>query len=364
MKFALFSDLHIHQWSEFANGDDRLNDCISVLTDVRAYCIKHGIWHCVFGGDLFHKRGVIHTRQYVQVANELLAFKDAGITFSATTGNHDQEDASGNVHALQPLMAGGLIRGVGNKGWRTFTIGVTSVTLFSYCDGASVLGGRVAKARTALGPDKMGGIGVFHHGFRGAKVGSVLEYEVKEPIDAKELQLDKTFSLVFSGHYHAHQSIQGIRRGWYIGSPLEHTRSDRTEDLKGFLVVDTDAMTFERVPLNRPRFVTLDVDDACANVAIARGNFVDIAYARVDDRLDECIAQVRAVGARGVNPIAEPQTKVQTKQRLNVAPTLAPSKVLGRYLKHRRKDIKRQKLDSDELKVLGLDLVKKAEGEL
>lgn len=359
-KIAVFSDLHIHQWSEFANGDDRLNDCISVLSDVRAYCIEHGIRHCIFGADLFHKRGVIHTRPYVRVANELLAFKDAGIAFYSNVGNHDQEDAAGTVHALQPLMAGNLIRGVGKKGWRTFTIGGVNVTLFSYCDNATELSRRIS-ASTVPGIPK--GIGVFHHGFKGAKVGSTLEYEVKEPIDAKALKLGDIFGLVLSGHYHSHQNIEGIDKGYYIGSPLEHTRSDRTADPKGFLVVDTKTMTFERVPLRRPRFVTLRVGDAFGVSSDAVGNFVDVTYERADEALDTYLDELRRAGARGVNPIAELQTQSKVKRRLNVSATFAPSKVVKRYLKHRKKDIKKQRLSRDDLNRLGLELVKAAEGD-
>jgi len=362
-KIVFFSDLHIHAFPEFGSAD-RLNDCLSVLTDIRKWCVKHGVKDVFFGGDLMHKRGILWTASYVAVANELLLYKEAGITVHAVDGNHDQEDKEGQTHALQPLMAGGLLQGIGPKGYRIVKIDDVYVTMFAYCESRDVLAKRIesVKKRLKIGqatlrPNRH--IALFHHGFKGARVGSSLEYEVKEPIDAKKLRLDKLFGLVFSGHYHTHQAIVGIRRGWYIGSPLEHTRSDRTVDAKGFLVVETKTLDFTREALNRPRFISIEVGDALSDV---KGNFVDVVYAKADDTLDAYLAAVKQAGARGVNPIALPSAKVSKfAKRLNVSPTLAPSKVLKRYVKHRKRDIKRQKLDRSALMKLGLELVRAAE---
>ena len=360
-KFVLFSDLHAHAFPEFG-ANERLLDCLTVLGDVRAYCVKHKITKVFFGGDLFHKRGVVYTTPYVAVANELLLFKSAGIAFYAVDGNHDHEDKDGKTHALQPLMAGGLMHGIGPAGYRVVELDRCCLTMFAYCESKDVLAERIKASRRSIMGSMCNAsqIALFHHGFKGARVGSTLEYEVKEPIDAKALKLNKLYTMVFSGHYHAHQRIEGVKNGWYIGSPLEHTRSDRSEERKGFLVVDTDTMTFKRVALDRPRFVSLNVDDDVADV---KGNFIDVTYAKADASLDAFLALVKERGARGVNPIPLPSAKQQHKKRLNVSPTLSPGKVVKRYIKHRRRDIKRQGLDQVALMRLGLELVRRAEQE-
>lgn len=350
MRFVLFSDLHVHRFAEFG-ADSRMNDCISVLKDVRNYCIKNSVWHVFFGGDLFHVKGVVHTKPYVMVAEELKAFKDAGVTFYAVDGNHDHENQDGSVHAMQPLIAGGLVKGVGAKGYRVVEVGQRRVAMFSYCDSRDVLAARIRKSLRKGSVD----VALFHHGFKGARVGSSLEYEVKEPIDARKLNLNKLFKLVFSGHYHTHQRIVGCKRGWYVGSPLEHTRSDRCEEPKGFLDVDLAKMTFKRVPLSYPRFVSVNAWEEPANVA---GNFVDIVYKTADGSLDAYIERVRALGARGVNPVALPQLKAKQTRRLNVSPELAPGKVLKRYVKHKRREIRKSKMDRGELIKLGMELLK------
>jgi DNA repair exonuclease SbcCD nuclease subunit len=355
MKLVFFSDLHAHPFAEFG-AESRLQDCLSVFDDVFAYCVKHGIEHVFFGGDLFHVRGVINTAPYVAVAHKLKQFKDAGITFYAADGNHDHEDKDGRTHALQPLIAGKLVVGIGRKGFRIVDLGDVVVTMFAFCESKDVLAKRIGASQQLSGAPH---IALFHHGFKGAKVGSALEYEVKEPIDAKELKLDKLYDLVLSGHYHTHQAIVGIKRGWYIGSPLEHTRSDRTPEQKGFLVVDTRTMKFKRVPIDRPRFVTVHADEGDVLQDI-KGNFVDVVYSTTEG-LDALLDEVRKLGARGVNPIALPQAKTNAKKRLNVSPALAPSKVLTRYVKHKKKDLAKAGLNRGAMVRLGMDLIRETE---
>lgn len=364
MKLVFFSDLHAHAFPEFG-ANERLQDCLSVLTDIRKWCVAHGVKHVFFGGDLFHKRGVLWTLPYVAVANELLRFQKHGIAFYAVDGNHDHEDKDGTTHALQPLMAGGLLRGIGKSGFRVVELKDCTVTMFAYCESRDVLAERI-KASLAERTSKRH-IALFHHGFKGARVGSSLEYEVREPIDARKLKLHKLFDLVLSGHYHTHQRIEGVPRGWYIGSPLEHTRSDRTDECKGFLVIDTKKMTIKRIGLGKPRFieVRLPADPAKHHPSLlssVKGNFVDVVYEKADDSLDVFLALVKERGARGVNPIALPGAKTTTfTKRLDVSPTLSPAKVLRRYVKHRKRDIKRQQLDRAALEQLGLALIRQAE---
>lgn len=355
MKLAVFSDAHIHAFAEFG-ANERLEDGLSIIGDIREHCIANGIDAIAFGGDLFHKRGIVYTKPYSRVALELRKIKKAGIDFYACVGNHDMEDADGEVDALQPLIAGQLVKGVGRKGFRVVQLKDCSLTLFSYCDSADELAKRIKLSLKERKGEKH--IALFHHGFKGARVGSTLEYEVKEPIDGKALRLDRRFDLVLSGHYHAHQQIEGVRNGWYVGSPLEHTRSDRSEDRKGFLVLDTRRMDFVRVALKRPRFVTVNVGEALDDV---QGNFVDVVYAKADASLDEFLDSVKQAGARGVKPVPLPSAKTQTKQRLKVSPELAPKKVLKRFVKHRKKDLKKQGLDSRAVFALGLQLLRSSQ---
>ncbi len=364
MKLVFFSDLHTHSWPEH-NPEKRLQECISVLTEIREYCIDHGIRDVFFGGDMFHKRGVLFTRAYAQVTRELWLFKKKFITFYAVDGNHDHEDREGQVHALQPLMDGGLVQGIDcMKGWRNIDRGEVVVSMFSYNDSYSELKRRVRAAAKDATDDDVPHISLFHHGFKGARVGSTLEFVVKEPISAKKLKLDTRFDLNLCGHYHAHQRIKGLKNGWYIGSPLEHTRCDYSDDeerFKGFLVVDTDDVTnFERVPLNRPRFLKLSVSGEFEfEPDLVRGNFVDLHYG--DTAMLQAMQHtLEGLGARAVKPIPLPKAKTTTKKRLDVDPTLEPKQVLKRYLKYKRKEAQEVPCSRKELISMGLELLHEA----
>lgn len=362
-----FSDLHVHAWPEFG-AEQRLHDCISVLSDVREYAIKHEIRAVFFGGDLFHTKGVLFTRPYTMVAAELVKFRKAGITFYANDGNHDHEDRMGVVHALQPLAKGRLLSAVPSCGWRTVYLSHAVVTMFSFCDSAAETKRRVKLAMKAVEADKSETrphIALMHHGFKSARVGSSLEYEVREPLDAAELELDKHFDLVLSGHYHAHQQISGCN-GWYIGSPLEFTRSDRETEQdakKGFIVLDERTMKWKLEQLIRPRFIRFKVGDEVLP-KVVRGNFIDVFYRKADDSLDACLEKLRKAGARAINPVPEAEAKArEQKKRLNVNPALNPNTVLKRYVKYKKKAIKKQKLSRRGILRLGKALMRDVQQE-
>jgi DNA repair exonuclease SbcCD nuclease subunit len=363
MKLVLLSDLHVHPWQEFARTtkrgvNDRLLDCVSVLSDVRTYCEEQSIGTVVFGGDLFHKRGVVYTLPYNLVVAELVKFKESRIRFLCVDGNHDHADKAGTTHAIQALAAAGLVRMVPSRGWKNYAIDDLCVTLFSYCDNREEFITRVEAAErdwhqsTMVTTDR---IGVFHHGFKGARVGAGLEYVVKEEIDGTTLN-DYKFSSVFSGHYHARQSIAGLRRGSYIGSPLEHSRSDRGGDGKGFLVYDARKGTTKLVPLRRPRFLSFTQEEL--DLTTVEGHFVDVTYeAGSKEELERLLAKAGARGWR-VQPLERPKKAVSV--RLKVDPGLDPKALLEKYLRYKKADLKAQGLDQEETLNTGLDLLSKA----
>ncbi len=212
MKLVIFSDAHIHAWAEHSRDDrgapSRLRHCLSVLEQVRAYCMKHRIHRVLFGGDLFHKRGVLYTQPYNLVVEELAAWNRAGLHLYANVGNHDLADRAGKVHALQALRSAGLLITVGDDGWSNWSFSDPDghevhdsddvrVTAVAYCPGADELRRRTDAALEARAehPESRFTIGLFHHGFRGAKVGTSLEYVVKE--DADPDAYAKEFSCMF-----------------------------------------------------------------------------------------------------------------------------------------------------------------------
>jgi len=371
LKLAIFSDAHVHAWAEHSQDDDgapsRLRHCVSVLERIRAHCRENGIRHVLFGGDLFHKRGVLYTLPYNLVVAELAEWRRCDVKLYANVGNHDAADRHGKVHALQALASAGLLHTVGDDGWKNWYMEDSStdddgvlVTAVAYCPGADELRRRTDAALGDRQPDDLGRgrftVGLFHHGFRGARVGTSLEYTIKEDADPDEYA--RHFSAMFSGHYHAHQEIGTQGNAWYVGSPMEFVRGETSP--KGFLVLDTEEAEIERVDLDLPRFVKLTgaeiADDDFDVEAHVRGNFVDVVFETLPVPWDKLDATLRKLGALGVQAKPTREDTLPKSSRLQVDPTAGDRQLLEAYLEHAGVDPS----ERDELLRAGLELLEEA----
>ncbi len=375
MKIVIFSDLHVHAWQEHSRDDrgapSRLRHCLSVLEQVRAYCVEHRVSRVLFGGDLFHKRGVLYTLPYNLMVAELAAWGRAGLYLYANVGNHDLADRAGKVHTLQALQSAGLLVTVGDDGWANWSfcekmpddhgpleIDDVRVTAVAYCPDAEELRRRTDAALEARAqhPDSMFTVGLFHHGFKGAKVGTSLEYIVKEDADPDEYA--KEFSVMFSGHYHAHQTIGTLGNAWYVGSPMEFVRGETSP--KGFLVLDTEAAEIERVDLDLPRFVKLtgaEIGDPDFDVeSHVRGNFVDVVFDELPMPWDSVDGILRKLGAEGVRACPTRSDKLPKSSRLDIDPTLGDRQLLEAYMDHVNVDSS----EREDLLRAGLELLEEA----
>ena len=366
MKLAIFSDLHVHAWGEHSRDDggapSRLRHCVSVLERIRGYCDEHGIHNVLFGGDLFHKRGVLYTLPYNLVVAELASWRGCGIRLLANVGNHDLADRAGKVHALQALASAGLLHTVGGDGWDNWTIRSevederdVHVTAVAYCPGADELRRRtdVALGDSESDREDTFTVGLFHHGFRGARVGTSLEYVIKEDADPDEYA--KHFDAMFSGHYHAHQEIGTQGNAWYVGSPMEFVRGEVSP--KGFLVLDTEEGEIERVDLDLPRFVKLtgaQIGDEDFDIeAHVRGNFVDVVFDELPLPWDTVEANLRKLGAEGARACPTRADKLPKSSRLEVDPTAGDRQLLEQYMEHVGVDPS----ERDDLLRTGLELL-------
>ena len=364
MRIIIFSDLHVHAWAEHSRDVDgvpsRLDHCVSVLRKIREYAVEHEIPHVLFGGDLFHKRGVLYTLPYNLVVSELAKWRDAGITLYANVGNHDAADRLAKVHALSALESAGLLHTVGEKGWANWTLdrGKVDVTAIAYCSEASEMRRRTDEAiadRGVIGHADFT-IGLFHHGFRGARVGTSLEYVVKEDADPDEYA--KSFDVMFSGHYHAHQEIGTQGNAWYVGSPMELVRGETSP--KWFLVLDTVAAEFDRVDLELPRFVKLTrdeiIDKAFDMEAHVKGNFVDVVFDELPMSWEAIEGVLTKLGAEGVRACPTRADDGSPESRLKLDMSLGDKHLLEQYLDHVEVD---DAIRADLLQ-LGLALVEEA----
>lgn len=366
MRIAILSDLHVHDWQEHSVDGSRLRHGISVLQKVKSYAYDNSIRTILFGGDLFHKRGVLYTLPYNLVVAELAEWRDAGLQLYANVGNHDAADRLAKVHALSALASAGLLQTVGEDGWANwiledeegFDVLVTSV---AYCSEAAELRRRTDAALGDVDDHdylKRCGktIGLFHHGFKGARVGTSLEYVVKE--DAAPDEYAKHFDVMFSGHYHAHQEIGSQGNAWYVGSPMEFVRGETSP--KGFLVLDTEEMEMERVDLDLPRFVKLtgaEIADEDFDVeAHVRGNYVDVVFEELPMPWESVDGVLRKLGALGTRACPTRPEKLKKSSRLAVDPSMGDRQLLESYMEYANVDPSER---SDLLRV-GLQLIAEA----
>jgi DNA repair exonuclease SbcCD nuclease subunit len=362
LKIVIFSDLHVHDWQEHSTNQSRLHHCVSVLRQVREYAVKHDVEAVLFGGDLFHKRGVLYTRPYNLVVEELALWANyAHIRLYANVGNHDAADRSGKVHTLQALKSAGLLDTVGEDGWANWDFEHKDsdydvhVTAVAYCPDAKELRRRT---NAALEAREDGGfsIGLFHHGFKGARVGTSLEYVVREDADADKYAKD--FSVMLSGHYHAHQEIGSLGNAWYVGSPLEFVRGETSP--KGFLVLDTVTAEMERVTLDLPRFVKLtgeDIADDDFDIrAHVNGNYVDVVFDELPMPWEKIEATIMKLGAAGIRACPMRADKLPKSSRLQVDPTAGDKQLLEAYMDHVTVDPS----EREEILRVGLELLEGA----
>jgi DNA repair exonuclease SbcCD nuclease subunit len=360
MRLAIFSDAHIHAWAEHSRDESRLHHCISVLRQVREYSTAHDIHTVLFGGDLFHKRGVLYTLPYNLVVEELAEWRRSNIVLYANVGNHDAADRLAKVHSLQALESAGLLSTVGAEGWANWNIDGDDVmiTAVAYCSDASELRRRTNAALENRDDVRSNSftIGMFHHGFRGARVGTSLEYVVKEDSDPDEYA--KSFDVMFSGHYHAHQEIGTQGNAWYVGSPMEFVRGETSP--KGFLVLDTEEAEIERIDLDLPRFVKLSraeiVDEDFDMEAHVKGNFVDVVFDELPMPWDSIEGVLRKLGAEGIRACPTRADKLPKSSRLQVDPSMGDRQLLEAYMEHVGVDPSER---SDLLRV-GLELIEGA----
>lgn len=334
MKMILFSDIHCHEWPEFSSTDretglnSRLVEAVRVIRRIAKECVKRNIKRVVFGGDLFHVRGLVRV-PVLQAVDAALRDLEAVAEVVYLTGNHDQADKEG-IHAATSIFQH-RYAGINNEN-RSKVINRYAVNrreetgYFAYYANPD-------KFRHDLREAYRKGARVLfvHAGIHGATTGP-RDFIPREEIAPDEF---KKFRIVFSGHYHKHQEIG--KNIVYIGAVMQHYRSEigyRT----GFVVYDLGSKEFEHVRIRTPQFVRWNGDDS----VMIEGNYVDAtlpdgwSIERLRDHLSS---------AKALNIVLQGSTLSKVaKQRLNVDPATDPVVMLRRYAKRFRGELNLKKL--------------------
>jgi len=249
MKFAFIADIHLSRYGQDkiedeTNLPERLHSLKTVLDNVAEYCVKNNIRVIVIGGDILHGKSIIHAIAQDIMLDYFEHWADM-IRFYVIDGNHD---LSGKGHkvvsALKPL------RNARSTTWIPYyeTARIGDILFVPY--GPSMV--ETIKKNSAK-------VLISHFGLNEGVLNSGIS--IISDIALKDL-IGK-YELVLLGHYHKPQDI--IRDDislYYVGSPIQLDWGEKN-DVKRFLVVDSETLEVESVPTEGYRkHIELDVTNS------------------------------------------------------------------------------------------------------
>jgi len=300
-EFVAFSDHHAHNFRfgakkvPYKSGgfyNSRLLDSAAVLDEIHTYCVRNKIFTVLFGGDLFHKRTVVHTDVWNITFSALRRFKDSGIHLIMIPGNHDFADRQGHIHSLDSLREVATV--MDTVAVQHTAGGQLSVVSVPYTDSLESAKDRLSAAATLASECATPATVLLAHlGMQGARVGSDYVLVSDGDIQVKDVTRDN-FDLCLFGHFHQHQKL--FPQGYYIGASHQHNWGDANTK-RGFLhfkIPEGEAPTFEFIETNAPRFVRLKGDEDSSHVR-------PIDFVRWSGKDDETMPQaLEAIGAENV----------------------------------------------------------------
>ena len=277
MKCIIFSDGHMHQFTEFAsvNADgvnSRLADALSIIDQIKDYAVENNIANVLFGGDLFHTRPAVNTLTFNLTITKLIELSRV-CNLWILPGNHDCYSKDSKYHSLEVLKNIDNIHifdGVDNA-----TIDGTVVHAVPHDDNLKNIKDNI-KSVIKTKTDDQPNILLLHAEIKGSYTPA--GYRFDEGLGSK--WLSKHFDWVFCGHIHKYQKF--ATNVFNVGSTHHHDWGDKWSQ-KGFVVLDTDTKKVEFVKTKYPEFREIDEID----ITIYAGDTYNFYKINFDDLIDE-----------------------------------------------------------------------------
>ena len=236
MRFAYIADIHLSRYSQDKIEDDtnlpeRLHSIKNALYEVAMYCKVNDIKEIVIGGDTLHGKSIIYA-----IAQEIMIqyFEDfKELHFFVIDGNHDLSGKGEMVvSALRPLEKISNIQWI--KFTETYRLEPEGMFFVPYSTNLpSII--KSNKSRILIS----------HFGLSEGVLNSGMS--IISDVSLKDLV--GRYELVLLGHYHKPQEI--IRPDisvYYAGSLIQLDWGERNDE-KRFLVVDTDTLNVDSIPI-------------------------------------------------------------------------------------------------------------------
>jgi len=255
MKFAFIADIHLSRYGQDKREEttglpERLNSIKNALNEVGDYCCDNDIDVIVIGGDIYHNKSIVHS-----IAQEIMVDffeKYEDLQFIIVDGNHDLSGKGQNV--VSSLRA---ISKCNNVDWVTQFQSQEDGGLFCIPYSHDV----VNQVKT-----NKGRILISHFGLSEGVLNSGMS--IISDISVRDL-IGK-YELVLLGHYHKPQEIiQDNFKLYYVGSLIQLDWGEKNED-KRFLVVDTDTLDVDSIPISSyKRHIEIEIDSSNRAQALA-----------------------------------------------------------------------------------------------
>lgn len=307
-KYIVFSDLHLHNWGDFATtdndtGNSRLTNQISALEDILSVARSEGRT-VLFLGDLFHQRGRVATNVFNSAMDVFDSYKDVEVI--AIEGNHDNVTNSINsISSLEPLTLLPNFKLVQSHSY--FEWNGDSIMAVSYGDEYEELKNEIKGHRATL---LLGHLGV--EGSMGAG-----KSKLDGAFSVGDLCSDN-YGLVLLGHYHKRQFLND--NSLYVGNPISQDFGDDGQD-KGYFTFETsdgkvveDSLKY--TPLNYPRFIKIttdNVDEYEDLDELSKNNYVRLI-------VPEKVLEDRSIDTTDLSPNIRVEKQIETvsESRLDI----------------------------------------------
>lgn len=265
-KLVFFSDLQVHNYKQFAQGNSRLYDCLDVLDKVWEKAAEIGARFILNGGDTYDSQGSLPT---VVVNATIAKFQELALKYPdiiciSITGNHDQ--ASKSLWGKPAISAISHIEKVIPKNFIKLddtsvelpgtNLAVFGIPYYEYPEHFRLaLEATVADANHPdfLGKKKLLMMHQTPSGLGNANI--PVDIDVNDP-------LFDVFDMVIDGHIHKRQQI--TPKFLVIGSPIHRTLEDEGQE-KGFITLNIEEPTQWELVSTRgfyPEFKQMKVRDS------------------------------------------------------------------------------------------------------
>ena len=227
MKVCVTGDIHLKMWADTEYDENgislKLHEILSAFESICKYAVDNSIPYVIIAGDVNHLKNSVHYKSFVLFKKILDKYYN--LEFVIISGNHDEASKEDIYSAVQLLD--------GPKNVKTVVNNPYVLDDITFIPWSSDIPHKIQLAE----PNKLL---ISHLGLSEAQFSSGLS--MRTSIGTKDL---KKFSLVVLGHYHLPQTVEHV---WYTGSLIQMDRGEKGEE-KRFLVVDTDELEVESIPI-------------------------------------------------------------------------------------------------------------------